>query len=82
MSTDDDGQDEFDDHMEQVYHISDLETLPIDELQALYRQALTELRDVKSEYEEFQCRLFLEFKFTFQISDKSGSRASSRSSVR
>lgn len=38
MSADNDDHNElFDDQMEQVYHISDLETLPIDELQALYR---------------------------------------------
>lgn len=39
-----------------IYKLADIEQLPPQELHSLFRQAVNELRDLKLEFEEFQCK--------------------------
>ena len=39
-----------------VYRLHELEQLPLDEIRSLYKKAVTELKDLKIEFEEFQCK--------------------------
>ncbi len=44
------------------YRLSDYQSLPLGELQTLYQSAITELLDLKVEFEEFQSKtLFMLF---------------------
>ena len=38
------------------YQLHQLDTLPLTELRTLYRKVVTELQDVKLEFEDFQCK--------------------------
>ena len=47
---------DYDEQIEATYRVSEVETMDPQELQTLYWQALTELKDLRIEFDEFQCR--------------------------
>lgn len=44
---------DFDDYIDQVYRIKELESLPHSDLKSLYKQAISELKDLRLEFDEF-----------------------------
>lgn len=44
---------DFEDHIDQVYRMSDLDSLPLSELRVLYKKAISELKDLKNEFDDF-----------------------------
>lgn len=47
---------DYDEQIEATYRVSEVETMDPQELQTLYWQALTELKDLRIEFDEFQCK--------------------------
>jgi hypothetical protein len=45
--------DDYEEQFELAYRVSEIDTLTEDELREFYRQALSDLRELKLEYDEF-----------------------------